>query len=97
MIGKQALVLPAQCRKMVLCTSQESPLTGHFCHRKTVLRLHEHFFWPYVTEDVRNYCRSCDVCQKMGPKSKVSKVPLEPMPIVTKLFSRVAVDIVSHI
>ena len=30
----------------------------------------------------------------MGPKGRVLKVPLEPMPIVTKPFSRVAVDIV---
>ena len=80
-----------------MSTSRESPLAGHFGHRKTDLRLREHFFGPSVTEDVRNFCRSCDVCQKMGSKVRVSKVPLEPMPIVTEPFSRVAVDLVGPI
>ena len=89
--------MSAQCRKVVLSTSHESPLTAHFGHCKTNLRLREHFFWPSVTEDVRNFCRSCDVFQKMGSKGRVSKVPLEPMPIVTEPFSRVAVDLVGPI
>ena len=44
-LGKQALVVPGHCRKVVLSTSHGSPLAGHFCHRKTDLRLLEHFFW----------------------------------------------------
>ena len=36
-LGKQALVVPAQCRKVVLSTSHESQLAGHFGHRKTDL------------------------------------------------------------
>ena len=85
--------MPAQCRKLVLSTSHESPLAGYFGHRKTDLRLRKHFFWPSVTEDVRNYCRLCDVCQRMGPKGRVSKVPLEPKSIVTEPFGRVAIDL----
>ena len=76
-LGKQALVVPAQCRIVVLSTSHESPLAGPFGHRKTDLQLREHLFWPLVTEDVRNFCRSCDVCQKIGSKGRVSKVSLE--------------------
>ena len=29
-LGKQALVVPAQCRKVFLSTSHESPSAGHF-------------------------------------------------------------------
>ena len=94
MLGKEALVVSAQCRKMVISTSHEAPLAGHFGHQKTDLRLRKHFFWPSVTEDVRNYCQSCNVCQKMGPKGRESKLPLKPMPIITDPFSRVAVYIV---
>ena len=43
-LGKQALVVPAQCRKVVLSTSHELPLAGHFGHRKTDQRLREHLF-----------------------------------------------------
>ena len=71
--------MPAQCGKVVLGTTHESLLAGHFGHWKTDRRFREHFFSPSVTEDVRNYSRSCDVCQRMGPKGRVFKVPLDPM------------------
>ena len=45
-LGKQALVVLAQCRKVVLSTAHESPLAAHFGHRKTDQRLRVHFFWP---------------------------------------------------
>ena len=83
-LGKQALIGPAQCRKVVPSASHESHLAGHFGHRKTDLRLREKIFWPSVTEDVRNYSFSCDVCHRTGRKGRVSKVSLEPMPIVTE-------------
>lgn len=94
LVGKRALVVPADCRQAVLKTSHESPLAGHFGHRKTDMRLRQHFFWPSVTSDVRTFCQSCDVCQRLSPKGRVKSVPLEPMPIVTEPFSKVAIDLV---
>lgn len=91
---KKFLVVPSDCRKFVLSLAHESPVAGHFGHRKTILRVKRDFFWPGMTSDIKNYCRSCDKCQRFTPKGNVAKAPLEPMPIITEPFTRVAIDIV---
>ena len=93
-VGKAALIVPAECRSTVLQVAHESPLAGHFSHRKTETKLKSEFFWPGMSMDIRNFCRSCDKCQRMSAKGRVSKVPLMSMPIITEPFSRVAIDLV---
>lgn len=92
--GKKYLVVPAECRRAVLTLAHESPLAGHLSHRKTGMKVGEHFYWPGMWTDVRNFCKSCDKCQRMSVKGRVRPVPLKQLPIITEPFSRVAVDIV---
>lgn len=93
-VGKLALVVPLDCRNSVLATAHEGLLSGHFSHRKTETRVKEEFHWPSLTTDIRDYCRSCDKCQRLSAKGRVKPVPLKPMPILTEPFSRVAIDLV---
>lgn len=92
--GRMALVVPAECRRQVLSTAHESLMAGHFGHRKTELRLREHFFWTSVSTDLKKFCRSCDKCQRLSQKGRVRNAPLYPIPIITEPFSKVAIDIV---
>ncbi|XP_037774421.1 uncharacterized protein LOC119570973 [Penaeus monodon] len=93
-IGKMSLVVPADCRAIVTSIAHESPLAGHFSHRKTLRRVTDQFYWPSMGSDVRDFCRSCDKCQRMSHKGRVKPVPIKPMPIITEPFLRVAIDIV---
>ncbi|XP_045134079.1 uncharacterized protein LOC123517739 [Portunus trituberculatus] len=93
-VGQQCLVVPSECRQIILSVAHESPLAGHFSHRKTELKIYEHFFWPGMGADIRAYCRSCDKCQRMSSKGRVRPVPLQPLPVITEPFSRVAIDLV---
>lgn len=93
-VGKHSLVVPSECRTLILSLAHESPLAGHFSHRKTKMRVQEHFYWPGISADIKDYCKSCDRCQRMSVKGKVPPVPLVKMPIMTEPFSRVAIDLV---
>ncbi|XP_037774039.1 uncharacterized protein LOC119570315 [Penaeus monodon] len=93
-IGKMSLVVPADCRAIVTSIAHESPLAGHFSHRKTLRRVTDQFYWPSMGSDVRDFCRSCDKSQRMSHKGRVKPVPIKPMPIITEPFLRVAIDIV---
>ncbi|XP_047478945.1 uncharacterized protein LOC125032028 [Penaeus chinensis] len=93
-VGKSSLVVPADCRKIILSLAHESPLAGHFSHRKTEIKVREQFYWPGMGADIKDYCRSCEKCQRMSSKGKIKPAPLQPIPIVTEPFSRVAIDIV---
>ncbi|XP_063601110.1 uncharacterized protein LOC134777201 [Penaeus indicus] len=93
-VGKSSLVVPADCRKIILSLAHESPLAGHFSHRKTEIKVREQFYWPGMGADIKDYCRSCEKCQRMSSKGRIKPAPLQPIPIVTEPFSRVAIDIV---
>ena len=93
-VGNRCLVLPSDCRSTVLAVAHESPLAGHFSHRKTERKVKDQFFWPGMGREIRDFCRSCDRCQRFSTKGKVRPVPLKPMPILSEPFSRVSVDLV---
>ena len=65
--------------------------------KTTVDKIQTVFYWPGIQGDVTRYCKSCDVCQKTVNKGSVPKVPLKKMPLIDKLFKRVAIDLVGPI
>ena len=93
-IGKSALITPLDCRSKVLEIAHESPLSGHFSHRKTEWKVRDHFFWPNMGTDIRNFCRSCDRCQRVSQKGRVKRAPMVRTTIITEPFSRVNIDLV---
>ncbi|XP_063813504.1 uncharacterized protein LOC135052435, partial [Pseudophryne corroboree] len=86
------LVVPRSFREQLMSVAHEIPLAGHQGRDRTLRRLTHNFFWPGVSDDVRTYCKSCDVCQRLGRPS--ARAPLRSLPIVGEPFQRVAVDIV---
>ena len=93
-VGKNKLVIPSECRLIILKLSHDLPVAGHFSHRKTLMKIQDLYFWPRMSSDVINYCRSCDVCQRFSSKGRVKKAQLMKMPIVSVPFEKVAIDIV---
>ena len=69
-------------------------MSGHEGIHKTTDRVMSSIWWPGITDDVTRYCRSCDVCQRTILKGRVSKAPLQKMPIIAVTFQRLAVDLV---
>ncbi|XP_076034215.1 uncharacterized protein LOC143021003 isoform X2 [Oratosquilla oratoria] len=43
-VGKSTLVVPRDCCPIILSIAHESPLAGHFSHRKTELKVTEQFY-----------------------------------------------------
>ena len=85
------ILVPDSLRHPLLSMAHECLLAGHGGRRRTTERLYTNFFWPKIHDDVKNFCRSCDRCQKTAPK--VPPLPLEFMPCITEPFSRIAIDI----
>ena len=92
----EQLVLPMQCRKTVLHTAHDIPLSGHLGKKKTTTRLLQRFYWPTIHRDVAEYCRTCSVCQKTS-RRKGHRAPMIPLPIIEEPFSRIAMDIVGPV
>ena len=58
------LVLPQQCRQLVLNIAHDLPTAGHLGTNKTRGRILKCYYWPGVFRQVADYCTTCEICQK---------------------------------
>ena len=72
--------------------AHDMPMAGHVGVERTLQRIRKRFWWPGVAKDVKNYVQSCPECQKVAKRP--IKVPLIKMPVISKPFERIAIDIV---
>ncbi|KAJ8050336.1 hypothetical protein HOLleu_03495 [Holothuria leucospilota] len=91
------VVVPKCYRDYVMKVAHESILGGHQGSSRTYDKVRSSFIWPGLHADITRYCQSCDVCQRMCPKGRVSKVPLGSTPLIEEPFQRIAVDLVGPI
>ena len=66
---RQVLV-PMSLRPRVMGLTHDSATGGHMGARKTTNKALTNFYWPGVREDIKRYCKSCDVCQKTSPRGQ---------------------------
>jgi len=88
------LVVPTLLRNKVLFLAHDIPAAGHLGMAKTQARIWPHLYWPHMTKEVRDYCKSCDMCQRLGKGQKPAPAPLIPLPLITEPFTCIAIDIV---
>jgi hypothetical protein len=88
------LIVPRRYRNLVMKIAHESLMAGHLGVKKTTERIMSEFYWPGIQADTRRFCTSCDICQRTIQKGRVRAVPLGKMPLISKAFQRVAVDII---
>ena len=91
------IMVPKDLRHQVMTVAHDSITGGHMGIKKTTDRVLSNFYWPGIHGDITRFCRSCDICQRTVPKGKVTKVPLQKMPLIDTPFKRVAVDLVGPI
>ena len=72
-------------------------MAGHLGTRRTQERIQRDFYWPGFSKDVREYCRTCDACQRSVPKGHVTRVPLGSVPVVNTPFDKVALDLIGPV
>ena len=84
-------------RKQVMKLAHEAIVDGHMGIRKMSDRITSSFHCPVIISVVARFCRTCDVCQRIVPNGKVSKVPLGKMTIIDKPFKRVGVDFIEPV
>eukprot|EP00745_Piridium_sociabile_P014889 TRINITY_DN21965_c0_g1_i2.p1 TRINITY_DN21965_c0_g1~~TRINITY_DN21965_c0_g1_i2.p1 ORF type:complete len:972 (+),score=119.48 TRINITY_DN21965_c0_g1_i2:366-2918(+) len=88
------IMTPKELRPSVLATAHDLLLSDHCGNRRTIDRVWQHFFWPGICRDTKEYVRTCHTCQKATPKGRVKRVPLAKMPMIETPFQRVAIDLV---
>jgi hypothetical protein len=74
-------------RQEILLRYHDDPWTGgHLGYPNTLHNIRRNFFWPTMVKDIKNYCKTCDICQRTKPARhkpfgdlKQLLVPAQPM------------------
>ena len=86
------LILPKSLRSEVLQQLHNTQTAGHLGVAKTLSRVRERFYWVQCQQDVREWCRNCDLCaQKRGPQKKI-KAPMAKYNVGSPM-ERIAIDV----
>ena len=66
----------------------------HVGINKTQDKVSSHFYWPNIREDVSQYCKTCERCQRVNCSSlKKTNLKLYNVPILMKIWSQVGIDL----
>lgn len=87
------LLVPFAYQAKILRFAHKQPWAGHLGTAKMLARVLERFFWPAMHPEVKQYCRSCPLCQQLFSQLP-ERAPLKPLPIMDHPFQRIAMDFV---
>ncbi|KAM4549940.1 uncharacterized protein V3H82_019144 [Fundulus diaphanus] len=88
------LVVPSSCRQRIMHLAHTVPWAGHLGRNKTYMRIASRFYWPSMYSDVQTYCKTCPTCQKTCFVRQSDRACLQPLPVISTPFRRIAMDIV---
>jgi hypothetical protein len=40
----------------------DEPISGHLAYLRTYLKVKNHYYWPTMRKDIKEYCTACEVC-----------------------------------
>lgn len=67
------IIVPKSLRQVVLSNCHDSKSSGHFGQSKTLYKVKQRFIWYGMTEETRNYvktCRTCNINKKANVAAK---------------------------
>ena len=71
------ILVPEDMKETVLQSLHDHGTAGHMGIRRTLDRVMERFYWPGAYGEVRDYCRSCVLCQRRSRPSPAAGAPLQ--------------------
>ncbi|KAI7967784.1 hypothetical protein MJO29_001061 [Puccinia striiformis f. sp. tritici] len=81
----------------VLSSCHDSPLAGHHGQDKTQQLISRDFYWPRMTNDIREYVSACYQCQRNKTPRHKKYGLLQPLPIAPCPWDSLSMDHISQL
>jgi hypothetical protein len=89
--------VPEALREKVLRECHATPFSGHLGINKMYELVCREFWWPRLSSSVRDFCRSCDTCQRTKGTASVPYGLLQPLPIPDGPWQSISLDLVTDL
>jgi hypothetical protein len=71
--------------------------SAHGGHAKTYNCIASTYYWPKMSQDIKKYVSTCDICQKAKPQRHPLVGLLQPIPIPSQPFEVVSIDFIPEL
>lgn len=82
-------------RTKLIQEAHDSPLTGHPGRDETYRILARHWFWPNLSNDVKQFVRNCDICGNATVWRDKKQGLLKPLPIPDRIWTDITIDFIT--
>jgi hypothetical protein len=74
--------------------TQAHQIVGHFGNQRTAEYVRRWYWWPHIAKDVREFCRTCESCQRSKTSTRPPAGKLHTLPIPTKPWDSIGMDFI---
>jgi hypothetical protein len=74
-------VCPEHLKSKVLAMHHDSPFAGHRGPETTFNSVRQRYFWIFMPSEVKNFCQTCDKCQRFNYSTLHNRAPLKSIEI----------------
>ncbi|GKG14609.1 transposon Tf2-1 polyprotein, partial [Tanacetum coccineum] len=95
---KRRVVVPPENPELItklLVEFHSSPIGGHAGFLRTYARVATYFFWPGMRRVIREFVRSCQICQRAKSCQLQPAGLLSPLPIPNQVWEDIAMDFIT--
>lgn len=85
---------PEKDRFKIITEFHSSVVGGHKGSTKTYERIREHFYWPNMRQQVRDYVTSCEECKRSKLDRVKTRLPMRITDTPTEAFEKIEIDMV---
>ncbi|KAI4871629.1 hypothetical protein NFI96_008439, partial [Prochilodus magdalenae] len=86
------VIVPDVLQVSVLKLLHGNPVAGHLSAEKVLKRAQQVCYWPFMSRDIREWCKKCAPCDARRSPTPHMRAPLKTI-IATSPFQKVAADI----
>jgi hypothetical protein len=99
-----ALYIPAMeghkdklLKEAILRENHKIPQAGHMGRTKLLEAVQRYYWWPNVREEVEDYIRTCEQCQRNKAGTQLPGGLLQPLPIPQRRWECISMDFITSL
>src|SRR5690349_20163981 len=95
---KYRLCVPKELRTEIIKEAHDKLREGaHTVYARTYNRRASVYYWPKMSQEIKKYVDTCDICQKSKPRRHGPRGFLQPIPIPSGPFETVTRDFITDL